>query len=131
MKIESEYIIRTKEFNEILKKYDFVMIAIDGVFGFYPDETSNYFCKVGSFYYSLDTWNMKVRVFDSIKFKHDKIVGCSDKSTLCKNVEDIEKCLQNISAQRKKLLVYLRIKNLNKDFKKENNYGTTTIITAN
>ena len=64
MKIESEYIIRTKEFNEILKKYDFVMIAIDGVFGFYPDETSNYFCKVGSFYYSLDTFNMKVRVFN-------------------------------------------------------------------
>lgn len=28
------------------------------------------------------------------------------------------KCLQNISAQRKKLLVYFKIKNINKDFKK-------------
>ena len=104
--------ISDRELEEILKKYDFKWIRSDGVFGFYPDETSYHFCKIGSYAYD------KIRVFDEIKIKHERIVGSSDKSTICKNIEDVEKCLQNISAQRKKLLVYFKIKNINKDFKK-------------
>lgn len=102
--------ISDTEFEEILKKYDFKVIRSEGVFGFYPNETSYHFCKIGSYTYD------KIRVFDEIKFKHDRIVGCSDKSTICNNIEDFEKSLQNISAQRKKLLVYFKIKNINKDF---------------
>lgn len=45
------------------------------------------------------------------------MVGCSDKSTLCENIEDLEKCLQNITAQKKKLLVDEKIKKINKLFK--------------
>ena len=85
--------ISDRELEEILKKYDFKWIHSDGVFGFYPDETSYHFCKIGSYAYD------KIRVFDEIKIKHERIIGSSDKSTLCKNIEDVEKCLQNISAQ--------------------------------
>lgn len=114
---ETYFDVMATVFHDILKKYGFRVIFSDGVIGFYPDETSYYFCKIGSFTYKLFPLRFKIRVFNEIKFKHDRIVGCSDKSTLCKNIEDFEKCLQNISAQRKKLLVYLKIRNINKDFK--------------
>lgn len=110
--------ISDTEFEETLKKYDFKLIKSDGAFGFYPDKTSYHFCKIGSYTYNMSQLCWKIRVFDTIKIKNDRIVGCSDKSTLCNNVEDFEKSLQNISAQRKKLLVYFKIKNINKDFKK-------------
>lgn len=110
--------ISDTDFEEILKKYNFKVIRGDGVFGFYPDETFYYFCKIGSYKYNICPLCLKIRVFDAIKIKNNRIVGCSDKSTLCNNIEDFEKSLQNISAQRKKLLVYFKIKNINKDFKK-------------
>ena len=110
--------ISDRELEEILKKYDFKWIRSDGVFGFYSDETSYHFCIIGRYTYKNMFTCLKIQVFDEIKFKNDKIVGCTDKSNLCENIEEFEKCLQNISAQRKKLLVYLKIKNLNKDFKK-------------
>lgn len=109
--------ISETEFQEILKKYDFVLSYGDGVFGFYPDESSYHFCKIGSYTYNLCPVCLKIRVFNAIKFKHEKFVGCSEKSTLCENIEDLEKCLQNIAAQRKKLLVDEKIKKINKLFK--------------
>ena len=108
-------ISETELFNAC-EKYDFTTFRGDGTIGFYPYETHHYFCKIGNFYYG-ENWCLKIRVFNSIKFKHDRIVGCSDKSTLCNDIEELEKCLQNISAQKKKLLVDLKIKKLNKDFK--------------
>ena len=107
---ETYFEVSATVFEDILKKYGFMDIFSDGVIGFYPDETS-YFCIIGRFTYKIFPLRLKIRVFNEIKFKHDKIVGCSDKSTLCENIEDVEKCLQNISAQRKKLLVDLKIKN--------------------
>lgn len=118
MNSDTEFEVNETVFEDILKKYNFRAIYGDGVFGFYPDETSYHFCIIGSFTFKLRPLRLKIRIFDEIKIKHDRIVGCSDKSTLCKNMEDVEKCLQNISAQRKKLLVYFKIKSINKDFKK-------------
>lgn len=109
--------ISDEEFYKTLEKYDFVAYRGDGAIGFYPHESHYYFCKIGSFSYSKN-WCLKIRIFDSIKFKHDRMVGCSDKSTLCNDLEELEKSLQNISGQKKKLLVYLKIRNINKDFKK-------------
>ena len=109
--------ISETDFFNTLKKYDFVAYRGDATIGFYPYETHCYFCKIGGFSYSKN-WSLKIRIYDSIKFKHDRMVGCSDKSTHCNDLEVLEKCLQNISAQRKKLLVYLKIRTINKDFKK-------------
>lgn len=109
--------ISETEFLKTIEKYNFTIFRGDGSIGFYPHESHYYFCKIGSFSYNLLPLYLKVRVFDSIKFKHDRIVGCSDKSTLCDDLEELEKCLQNISSQRKKLLVYLKIRTINKDFK--------------
>lgn len=108
--------INETEFFKTLEKYDFTAFRSDGAIGFYPHESHYYFCKIGSFSYSKN-WCLKIRIFDSIKFKHDRMVGCSDKSTLCNDLEELEKCLQNISGQKKKLLVYLKIRTINKDFK--------------
>lgn len=110
--------ISDTEFFKTLEKYNFTAFRGDGSIGFYPYETHHYFCKIGSFTYNMYSWNLKIRIFDTIKIKNDRMVGCSDKSTHCENIEDVEKCLQNISSQRKKLLVYFKIKNINKDFKK-------------
>lgn len=109
--------ISDEEFYKTLEKYDFVAYRGDGSIGFYPYETHHYFCKIGSFNYSMCPWNLKIRIFDTIKLKHDRMVGCSDKATLCEDIEELEKSLQNISGQKKKLLVYLKIRNINKDFK--------------
>lgn len=106
------------EFFKTLEKYDFTAFRGDGAIGFYPSESSYYFCKIGGFSYNRNkNWCLKIRIYDSIKFKHDRMVGCSDKATLCNDLEELEKCLQNISAQRKKLLVYLKLRTINKDFK--------------
>lgn len=109
--------ISDTEFFKTLEKYDFTTFRGDGAIGFYPHESHYYFCKIGSFTYSKN-WCLKIRIFDTIKIKNDRMVGCSDKSTLCNDIEELEKSLQNISAQKKKLLVYFKIKNINKDFKK-------------
>lgn len=111
--------ISETEFFKTLKKYDFSAFLGDGSIVFSLYEPQHYFCKIGSFSYNRNkNWCLKIRIYDTIKFKHDRIVGCSDKATLCNDLEELEKCLQNISAQRKKLLVYLKIRNINKDFKK-------------
>lgn len=104
------------EFFKALEKYDFTAFRSYGSIGFFPTESHNYFCRIGDFNYSKN-WSLKIRIYDSIKFKHDRMVGCSDKSTLCENIEDLEKCLQNITAQKKKLLVDEKIKKINKLFK--------------
>lgn len=109
--------ISETEFLKTLEKYEFTAFHGDGAIGFYPYKSHYYYCKIGSFNYS-NNWCLKIRIYDSIKFKHDRMVGCSDKSTLCNDIEELEKCLQNISGQKKKLLVDLRIKKINKDFKK-------------
>lgn len=114
---ETYFEVSATVFEDILKKYGFIAFFNDDFIGFYPDETS-YFCIIGRFTYKLFPLRFKIRIFNEIKIKHERIVGSSDKSTICKNIEDVEKCLQNISAQRKKLLVYFKIKNINKDFKK-------------
>ena len=126
--------ISDRELEEILKKYDFKWIRSDGVFGFYSDETSYHFCIIGRYTYKNMFTCLKIQVFDEIKFKNDKIVGCTDKSNLCENIEEFEKCLQSgkllqenannktsVLTNLYKILTLPRTKeinNLNKDFKK-------------
>lgn len=50
--------ISETEFLKTLEKYNFTILRGDGSIGFYPNETHNYFCKIGSFIYG-NGWSLK------------------------------------------------------------------------
>ena len=112
--------MKDTEVYKICEKYNIEVIHyLGGEFkdlGFYRDEPYKHFCRIGTFNGSVR--RAECYVYEKIKLKHEKFVGCSDTKIYCDDLEMFEKCLQNISAQRKKLLVNLKIKDINKDFKK-------------